>query len=734
MNIIDRFKKWFFQEENIGLINIGDIIQIPGREYYKDDFAKLNQIDIYKEDYLKILSKKKLISSKEISFDNLEKEFLMHIELILNLYLNKEEISIITTEEAYLKEKINLMKLQLYFNEINNMENETIEKLIALEELSKGKRVPLVNRRLLNEKINNLKMILLSFRNQKVAISIEIKNYLMILNSNSLNEQIDSTYAFKKYEEVHNLAKDFISTNNLFNIDNLNIDYIAKIALIEKELEIYAYLHKKDTNILKQELVNIKNTPITSSNKEQLLERVTIIENKYYVFEEYGRGIITYENLFELYKLKFDILTYNINNLDKNPLIPKTKIEYKCYEEIINKKFECILMGKNTYLNDIYEEKTKQAIKEIAFYLKGIAPQKHATSIITDKYRLALLLAFDSENGLVKFFNQNMINTEEAIIKYGAKYNRAVFEFTESIPLDTCFQIVEANEMNNPNDSTHYNHPLYRLFKLTNNLPQYTTSGGFKTYFLPEGLKKINTLFLHRTDPLRNYINLKSNKNTVIFPYTMEEINGHLFYEYIHPVNVILNNGLKIIGDHALKHQQMEHLILPSTVELISRHAFDFQSIKWLYFNDFENSKLLHDKEALRTLIKELFYVFPVGINPKLEEVQDGVYREYILIGINTTLKDINLYNDKGKQILVINADRLSFNKKRFRSPDIIKKISFFPYKQTITWTDPLELNTLSLEDINDIIARLQTIIKEELGYNLVFTQHKEKTKKIIRK
>ena len=179
MNIIERFKKWFFQEEKVGLINVGDIIQIPGREYYKNDLTKLNQIDIYKEEYYKILSKKRLLSSKEISFDNLEKEFLMHIELILNLYLNQEEISIITTEEEYLKEKINLIKLHLYFNEINNMENETIEKLIALEELHKGKRVPLVNRQLLNEKINNLKMILLSFRNQKVAISIEIKNYLM---------------------------------------------------------------------------------------------------------------------------------------------------------------------------------------------------------------------------------------------------------------------------------------------------------------------------------------------------------------------------------------------------------------------------------------------------------------------------------------------------------------------------------------------------------------------------
>ena len=61
MNIIDRLKKWFFNEEKVGIINIGDIIQIPGRDYYKDDLAKLNQIDIYKEEYLNILSKRKCL-------------------------------------------------------------------------------------------------------------------------------------------------------------------------------------------------------------------------------------------------------------------------------------------------------------------------------------------------------------------------------------------------------------------------------------------------------------------------------------------------------------------------------------------------------------------------------------------------------------------------------------------------------------------------------------------------
>lgn len=726
MNIIDRLKKWFFNEEKVGIINIGDIIQIPGRDYYKDDLAKLNQIDIYKEEYLNILSKRKLISSKEISFDNLEKEFLMHIELILNLYLNKEQ-DLNMTPETYINEKINMLKLQLYLNEINNMETETIEKLIALEELQKGKRVPIVNRSLLTEKINNLKIIILSFRNQRVAISIEIKNQLTLLNNNDMSCHIDHVHIVDKYQQIYDLAENVIPTSMLNSINNLKIDYMPKIALIEKELEIFAYLHKKDTEAIKKEISILKRIPITSLNQAQLLKSIEPIENKYYIFKEYGRGIITHDNLYELYKLKFDILTFDINYQEVSPVLMYSAKELKNYEEIILRKFERILTGKNEIINDIYGDTANKAIKEISFYLKG--KNNFAHNILSDKLKLALLLAFDRKDGIVDFFNQNMINTEEANIKYSIDYDRDAFVFADRIPLDTCFQIMESQENAKKQYSITYDHPLYKLYKLTTNLPQFNIGS---IYALPEGLVKINIPYIELNPKgLHEYINRKIQNNTVIFPSTLEEISGYVFEQKA--LNIVLNKGLKKIGKHTLSNQKTEHLFIPSSVELIEEGALNYKSIKWLYFTDFENSKLLHDKSALRKLIKELFYVAPIGVNPKHEEVYDGIYREYILLGINTTLKDINLYNDKGKQILVINTDRLIINKKRFRSPNKIKNRPF-TYGQTIKWNDPFELNTLSLEDINDIIARLQTIIKEEIGYDLEYTTHKEKAKKIIKK
>lgn len=704
------------------------MIKIPGREYYEDNQNKLNQIDIYKEEYYKILSKRKLVSSKEIYFDTLEKEFLMYTDLILNLCLNKEEDMRIMPQIRYINEKINLMKLHLCFSEINNMENETIEKLIALEELLKGKRIPIVNRQLLNEKINSLKIILLSFHNQKIAISIEIRSYLTILNNNGIEHKIDISLLSKIYRKVYDLADDFILANTLNNINNLKVDPITKIALIEKELEIYTYLHKKDIDSIKKEIATLKNISITHSNKEQLLNDIIHLEKKYAIFREYGRGIVTHDNLYELYKLKFDILTYDINSQEASPFLWKDGNELKYYEEIVSNLFERIVMGKNEYINDIYDDKSNKAIKEIAFYLKGNIPKIHHRDILDDKLRLALLLAFNTESGLVAFFNQNMIDTDEAVIKYGAHYDQNIFQFTKKIPLDTCFQIMEANETN---ESTYLKHPLYRLFKLTMSMPQFSVDEDYKTYYLPEGLTKINIPYIELNPKgLHGYINKKIRNNTVIFPSTLEEISGHVFEEKA--IRVILNSGLKKIGKHTLSNQVTEHLFIPSSAELIEEGALNYKSIKWLYFSDFENSKLLHDKSALRKLIKGVFTVHPIGA-PKLEEVHDGIYREYITIGINTTVEDINLYDDKGKEILVIKAEKIMFPKKRFRSPPMIKNYPY-AYNQIANWDDLVELHSLKLEDIEDIIERLKTIIKEEIGYDLEFTKEKHKTKKIIKK
>ena len=55
MGFINKLKAFFLNEKNVGIINIGDLLQIPGRDYFKDNQAAIDTIDKYKEIYINFL-------------------------------------------------------------------------------------------------------------------------------------------------------------------------------------------------------------------------------------------------------------------------------------------------------------------------------------------------------------------------------------------------------------------------------------------------------------------------------------------------------------------------------------------------------------------------------------------------------------------------------------------------------------------------------------------------------
>ena len=726
MNILDRIKKWLFKEEKNCLINIGDIIQIPGRSYYNNSPEKLLEIDIYKEEYLKILSKKKIISSTQISFDNLEKEFLMHIDLILNLFMNKEQ-NIEFTKESYFKEQITMLKLQLYFNEINDMENETIEKLIALEELLKGKRVPIINRRVLTDKINSLKMIILTFRNQKAAISIEIKNYCIALNNKSSSYQIEPDYITQKYEEVHDSATSYIKSDTITYIDSLKVNYPAKIALLEKELEIYAYTHKKDVEAINDDLKEIKNKQITPDKKEELLKELSQIEKKYYLFEHYGRGSIKNEYLYDLYELKFAILTCNI--MEEKETIKYDSQERLYYEGIIFKKLEKILKGENGIVSDEYGDKTKKAITEISSYLKDSS--NYLSNILNDQRKLSLLLAFDSVHGIRFFFNQSMISLEEATKAFKATYDTRCYEFAKEIPLDTCFQVAEANEIYKT--GYHSSHPLYRLFKMTKNVNYFEVEGFCDIYYLPQGLEAIDGVHFSNADPLYNYIGAKSAYNHVKLPKNLKYISGDLFFgDNVSTVEYY--NGLRVIEGKALYSvKNMQVLNIWPSIEYISLDGVPFKKIRIIQFIDYKNSSLLHNKENLLSLFRALFYIRTAGEQDEYHKVTDGVYRKSITIEITSRFNSFDFFDDKGNKKASLPAYMLHFFKTIFVNDLKTSKYQYpFPFRDDVITIEVSKGKyahiILKDEDLEIVLEKFIALIKDRLGYTLEFDQPKEET------
>lgn len=105
MNLIKWIKKKIFKEQEVGIINIGDIINIPGRDFYKDDESKIKLIDNYKDKYLEQLSIKKVITTLDLDSTNLKIDMVMIIDIILHSLINIDSIISLTQEELLIQKK-----------------------------------------------------------------------------------------------------------------------------------------------------------------------------------------------------------------------------------------------------------------------------------------------------------------------------------------------------------------------------------------------------------------------------------------------------------------------------------------------------------------------------------------------------------------------------------------------------------------------------------------------------
>ena len=729
MNIINLLKKLFFKEEHIGIINIGDLIQIPGRDYFNNNSDNLNKIDNYKEEYYKIISKK-ILSSKELSLDDLDNLMLMNIDLILRLFLDEDIISSEIENEinSYVDREVKIKKIKIYLEEIKNMEDDTISKLIALKELEKGKRIPKLNRFILNEKINQLSLSLLSFENRKFALQKEIYNHNLI--NNIPIDKIDecNKIAISKYKDILNLSYPYLDKDKLTSIINLNEDIYTKIAYLEKELEIYVY-NNKDTRLLMIKEVRNLLKEYQNLKKEDILTKIKEIEDKYTIFDKYGRNIIKKEDWYDLYNIKFKVLTRDINKLDSSPLMCNSKIEKECYEEIIFNMINNILQEKNKNIKKIFGDYRKEAINNLILYLKGGLEKFNYDWIINDKLKLSLLLAFDAEDGLDKFFRENKITQTEAreLIKFN--YNKSIFDFEDILSLDTCLQVIYAYEHNNK----HYNYPLYNIYKLSKKEPIIcdkminslidalpVTSDLIKYYYLPNGLTKINGANLnYYNDPLVKQINNECKKSIIIFPSSFIETHDRLFDDKTQLVGVKLNEGIKYINRRAFMLQRISILSIPSSVELLSDQAFEFSYVKVLNFLDYKNSYILHDRGNLLMLIQSLFKVEPVENGRGTDIIATGnikVYRERITVKLSTNLEKLNLYDINNNLILTIKGKDLEYEKNRWRTNPQKNVYNYYD-----NWDNYLKIYKTSIEDAEEILEKIKTIIETRLNYTLEF-------------
>lgn len=586
MNFINKLKLLFFNETQVGIINLGDIIQIPGRDYYNGDIEKINLIDSYKEQYLQLLSQKRTITTRELKFDNLQEDMIMNVDLLLHSIISDDSFLNLSSEELM----IQMAKLQIYLFEINKMEVETITRLIALKELEKGKRVLRRNKNCLTDEINNLSNSLVIFLGQKNAIQKEIDSYLRTISINKNDHDEESIN--QRYNLLLYISEDIIPRNSIELINDL----IARIAYMERELEIYTYRNKSEINSLNRRLIELK---VHKSFKSELLEEITYLEKKYLIFYKYGNNIVQDEKLRLLYEKKFDILTCDIDERTKSP-IKKDDYGYSYYSEIISEKLENIILGKNEIFNATFKDKYIEAIELIKELINNNFNGYDDDNILNSILELNIILSFDYKSGFQNMLNNKMITSksryphciaEKSVFEGFFDNKHSGIKWEDEVPLKSILFFVNENY-----GKEIYNHIIYKLFKLIDISNE--------TYFnIPEGIKEI---YGDKSYPLTNQIIVDSEDKVVILPSTLK----HLSISFSHGIRGIqLNNGIEYLGKRSLYYLYDTKIEIPSSIKKIDKDALCHGRIMTIIFDDYENSHILYDKKALCEMLENLFYL-----------------------------------------------------------------------------------------------------------------------------
>ena len=395
------------------------------------------------------------------------------------------------------------------------------------------------------------------------------------------------------YIKVKKILK--FKLNKLFKITNLLINDLDKdieqqtlnnFAITEVELDKFIMQNKeKVISDYLQEFKKISDTEITSDNKDKLLLEIKRLETIAEVFKDYVED--TY-NLNALYRLKFYILSFDINNqvsfytnfysyLSRDD----NNIEIQSYIKIISDKINDINHGKSQVAR-MFQEKNllKKVIKYLNPYFKSFDGTYRYMDILFNRVLLALLLAFDDIQSFFNFFKEFKYAKGEQIVNDSVYLPFVNFTWDKYLPLETIYTLYEVDGKDKP--------PFYDIYKIYNNITDYK----ILDYHLPEGIESI--YYKLAEDLLLIFdIRKKSDNRTIVLPSTLKEIEGYIFAD-TKIRNVILNDGLEYIGQNVFINQDLRRIVIPSSVCLIDNSAFNFKNMEELVFRDFKNSQFLY--------------------------------------------------------------------------------------------------------------------------------------------
>lgn len=668
------FMNLFKKRKNINtaheVATFNNLVAIPKREDFNDDISNI-KINNFKEFLRSILMQDKTITSKLLHFIDFQKEIDMNLELLMNISFNFEK-EILSDEEKRVRSLIIYAKLKLYLDKIVELEKEIKYNYIALEELKKEllkntKIKYLINRRnTISEEENNLLGILCTLMNQKYAIYHKVEACSLEFKTINFKEgDIKSNYLESRYQKLMEYAN-ILHIKDSYNFE----DIVIKIAYLERELEIYAYNHKDDIDVMRSIIEEYYLHNYFSDN--DLKE----IETKYRVLDEFERDIVTMEDLYSLYKLKFDYLVKDIYTQDGSKFLGidderRDFIEYSIYGTIVMEMIEDLLMDKNQNLTNQFDTKKEgfwKLFKELLSTnnTKMYNSTYDVNAILTNNLVLAFLVA-TYHNKLLNFFNNFIIKTPNTILN--------LIDLEKTIPLSTFIKIYNIGDRLFYIDAEHlkyYTNLFYETEKNEKLIKYYSSLETLSNiysmvkkeskelpedirldrYRIPEGIVSLcriqqPTLVYSEKSLVIDRLLAPGKGKHVYTPKSLKELNTSALGS-ITMIELILNEGLKkLLVDKRSNIIVTKGIVIPSTLEIEecngntentsislekeekSLFGFNRDFLDEIHFTNFRESIILNDKKNLKEIfskiiIKEQFLKF------KLERIVlwEGEYND----------------------------------------------------------------------------------------------------------
>lgn len=497
--------------------------------------------------------------------------------------------------EKRLDEMIKQEELQLYKLSLKNLEKEAALRTIALEEIQKIKKKEFrpwgifekaerLQRRYQNEQlesaIERMKINKKIIEQQIQSIENTMTNSGTIVQSADVyNVVVTGEDAEEKKQKVlAEKSKELLEMANLVipgevEFEETNEDESIKVkqlAKIQRKLEIYAYTHRNNIEKLGEQVKELDRTEKTRENRERLLKEIRDIETKYKIFGRY----VQKEDLEGLYKVKFDILTTDINRQKESPLKDiLNENELKYYEKIVEEKIEQILQGTNPRLKESFgEEQLREAVKMITKVLKNGQRTFQIENILQDRTLLSLILAFDQEKGMESFSLDKKNVTAELY--------EDLFGWESQIPVKSIFELREFEEKPITSKDDLYLR-LYNMYydnckedECINKLDILGTVNK-----IPEGITMLSSNDCWTEEHRHGKLLYKlRDSGKIILPHTLKSIGKRVFNYCWYLYDIELNEGLEEIGDNAFCEcrslGEYKTIKLPSTLKKIGNKSF----------------------------------------------------------------------------------------------------------------------------------------------------------------